>query len=60
MAIVEFVNKPNRTYAGMKAVIKYILNPDKTMESAVFEKSVEELTATTSNITFNDYADYVI
>ena len=29
-------------------------------QAAVFEKSVEELTATTSNITFNDYADYVI
>jgi|GEM_PF-4466196 len=27
MVIVEFVNKSNRTNAGMKAVIKYILNP---------------------------------
>jgi len=30
MAIVEFVNKPNRNYAGLKAVIKYALHPKKT------------------------------
>lgn len=29
-------------------------------QGAVFEKSVEELTATTSSVTFNEYAEYVI
>ena len=32
MAIVEFINKPNRTYAGMRAVINYVLNPKKTSD----------------------------
>lgn len=33
MAIVEFINKPNRTYAGMRSVINYMLNPDKTNDT---------------------------
>lgn len=33
MAIVEFINKPNRTYAGMRSVINYVLNPDKTNDT---------------------------
>ena len=35
MAIVEFVNKPNRTYSGMRAVINYVLNPNKTNDKII-------------------------
>ena len=35
MAIVEFVNKPNRTYAGMRSLINYVMNPAKTNETLV-------------------------
>ena len=33
MAVVEFVNRKNRTYAGMRAIIDYILNPNKTNDA---------------------------
>ena len=35
MAVVEFVNRKNRTYAGMRFVIDYVLNPKKTVENIV-------------------------
>jgi len=31
MAVIDFVNTPNETHAQMKAVIKYIKNPRKTL-----------------------------
>lgn len=30
MAIVEFINKPNKSYAGMRKVIDYVLQLEKT------------------------------
>jgi hypothetical protein len=33
MAVVEFINKPNKTYTGMRKIINYVLRPDKTNET---------------------------
>lgn len=35
MAIVEFINQPNRSYTGMKNVLNYVMNPDKTWDELV-------------------------
>lgn len=35
MAIVEFVNKPNRSYKGMKNTINYVLRDDKTLSKFI-------------------------
>lgn len=35
MAIIKCVNKPNRTHAGMKNAINYVLNPKKTNDNLI-------------------------
>ena len=35
MAIVEFVNQPNRSYTGMKNFLNYVIHPDKTRDELV-------------------------
>ncbi len=35
MAIVEFINQPNRSHTGMNRVLNYVINPDKTSDELV-------------------------
>lgn len=35
MAIVEFINKPNRSYQGMRNVINYVLDDEKTLDNLI-------------------------
>lgn len=35
MAIVEFINQPNRSYTGMSRVLNYVMNPEKTHDELV-------------------------
>ncbi|WP_138206821.1 relaxase/mobilization nuclease domain-containing protein [Haloimpatiens lingqiaonensis] len=38
MAVIEFINRPNKSPKSLKKVIEYILNPKKTKEQLIWGK----------------------